>query len=169
MFRINFFIIIFSPYAVKPNLFNISIPETQRLRSQVAFLERKCNKATTFIDERSRVIDINVGDEIWIPVFEIHKDPKYYPDPEKFIPERFSYENRSNIDPATYLNFGLGPRNCIGSRFGLMQAKAIIFHLLSQFSLEMSSKTQHPFKFPNRGVQFIPSKGFWLHFRTLKQ
>lgn len=45
------------------------------------------------------------------------RDPKYYPDPETFDPERFSDDNKSNIEPMSYLPFGVGPRNCIGSSF----------------------------------------------------
>lgn len=49
-----------------------------------------------------------------VPIYGIHHDSKYYHDPEQFDPERFSDENKSNIVPATYLPFGIGPRNCIG-------------------------------------------------------
>lgn len=54
------------------------------------------------------------GIAFWIPVYGIHHDPNYYPDPEKFDPDRFSDENKNNILPGTYLPFGSGPRNCIG-------------------------------------------------------
>lgn len=54
------------------------------------------------------------GVPIWIPIYGLHRDPKYYPDPQKFDPERFSDENKSSIVPGTYLPFGIGPRNCIG-------------------------------------------------------
>lgn len=54
------------------------------------------------------------GVPIWIPIYGLHHDPKYYPDPEKFDPERFSDENKRNIVPGTYLPFGIGPRKCIG-------------------------------------------------------
>lgn len=47
-------------------------------------------------------------------MFSLHYDENYFPDPEKFIPHRFSDENKGNIKPFTYMPFGVGPRNCIG-------------------------------------------------------
>lgn len=41
-------------------------------------------------------------------------DPNYFPNPKKFDPERFSDENKTSIDPFTYLPFGAGQRICIG-------------------------------------------------------
>lgn len=51
---------------------------------------------------------------MWIPNFSLMRDPKYFPNPEKFDPERFSDDNKDSINPTTYLPFGIGPRNCIG-------------------------------------------------------
>lgn len=58
------------------------------------------------------MIDEDVA--IAIPVQAIQNDPKYFENPEKFIPERFSPENVKDIKPFTYLPFGDGPRACIG-------------------------------------------------------
>ena len=46
----------------------------------------------------------------------IQHDPEYYPNPEKFDPERFSEANKSKRRPCTFLPFGDGPRNCIGMK-----------------------------------------------------
>lgn len=50
-----------------------------------------------------------------IPVYGIQHDEEYFPDPEKFDPERFNETNKHNIQPFTYLPFGDGPRICIGN------------------------------------------------------
>jgi cytochrome P450 family 6 len=60
---------------------------------------------------------IRKGQKIIIPTYSIHHDPKYYPDPFKFDPERFSEEEKSKRPNGTYLPFGDGPRLCLGIRF----------------------------------------------------
>lgn len=59
-------------------------------------------------------VELNTGDMIMIPIYAIHRDPQYFPDPEKFDPERFNEYNKSKIAPYTYMPFGAGPRSCIG-------------------------------------------------------
>lgn len=54
------------------------------------------------------------GEGIWIPIYAIHHDPQYFPEPKKFDPERFSDDNKSSINPLSFIPFGVGPRNCIG-------------------------------------------------------
>lgn len=47
-------------------------------------------------------------------MYALHYDPQYFPEPQKYLPERFSDENRNKIPPYAYIPFGQGPRNCIG-------------------------------------------------------
>lgn len=62
-------------------------------------------------------LQIRQGETVNIPTWAIHNDPVYYPNPEKFDPERFSEDNKHLIKPFTYMPFGLGPRNCIGKLY----------------------------------------------------
>lgn len=77
-------------------------------------LDRLCTKKYTIENKYGQKHVINEGDIIWIPVYPIHRDPQYYPDPLKFDPERFNDNNDTYIQPYTYIPFGAGPRNCIG-------------------------------------------------------
>jgi cytochrome P450 family 6 len=48
------------------------------------------------------------------PVYALHHDPKYYPDPERFDPERFNEDVKAKRHHYVYLPFGESPRICIG-------------------------------------------------------
>jgi len=78
---------------------------------------------------------IPVGMVVSVPVERIHYDPKYYPNPEKFDPERFSAANNSNRNQSAYLPFGIGPRNCIGMRLAIVELKVALSYLIFNFQL----------------------------------
>ena len=63
------------------------------------------------------------GTGVLAATWVLHHNEKFWPDPWKFDPERFAPENRDKIIEMTYMPFGEGPRNCIGRRFALMEAK----------------------------------------------
>ena len=76
-------------------------------------LNRECTK-------RYQIPGTNVilekGIQVVIPTMGIHYDPQYFPEPEKFDPERFSEEAKSKRHHYVYLPFGGGPRICIGKK-----------------------------------------------------
>lgn len=92
------------------------ISETLRKWPGAVSLDRMCTKDFVFEADGKR-IEIKRGQTIIIPVVGLHHDPQYFPNPEKFDPERFSSENKDNITPFTYMPFGEGPRICIGVLF----------------------------------------------------
>lgn len=123
--------------------------------------DRSCAKTYVIEKEDGQKVTINPGDVVMFPIYGLQHDPEYFPEPKKFDPERFSDENKDSFPPGAYMPFGMGPRNCIGSRFALMEVKAVIFYLLKAFSFEISAKTQAPIKLENSFV-LKPEKGFFL-------
>ncbi|XP_042910824.2 cytochrome P450 9e2-like [Parasteatoda tepidariorum] len=82
-----------------------------------------------------------------LPILGIHRDPKYYPNPEKFDPDRFSAEEIAKRDPNVYFPFGLGPRNCIGMTFARLTSKVCLVYVLSCFNIKTCSQTKVPLEF----------------------
>uniref|UniRef100_A0AC35FDL4 Cytochrome P450 n=1 Tax=Panagrolaimus sp. PS1159 TaxID=55785 RepID=A0AC35FDL4_9BILA len=76
--------------------------------------------------------------------WSIHHDPKYWgDDAEEFVPERWDPElDRIPKDPYAYQPFGLGPRQCMGMRFGLLEIKLMFCHLLKNFRIEATKNTK---------------------------
>ena len=74
-------------------------------------------------------------------IHSIHHDEEYYPNANKWDPERFMPENRDKLVPYTYFPFGIGPRNCVGMRFALMEAKTAAAYLVNKFHFYKTPKT----------------------------
>lgn len=58
--------------------------------------------------------------------------------------------------------FGVGPRNCIGSRFALMEAKILFYHLLLHFEIVPVEKTDNPLQLVKGNFILAVTNGFWL-------
>lgn len=81
----------------------------------IAF-DRVAAKSYTIKPEKpwEKPFTLDPGTSCAILIMAIHRDAKYWPDPDKFDPERFSEDNKANLNLNAYFPFGLGPRNCIG-------------------------------------------------------
>ena len=118
------------------------VNETLRKWSPIKVIKRSANKDYELVDEETgKSYFIKEDTDIIIPIAQIHMNPKYFPDPTTFDPDRFSYENMGKIKSGTFVPFGLGPRNCFGMRLGYLQTKLIIFSIVSKFHIEKSEKT----------------------------
>nr|CAI5826710.1 unnamed protein product [Callosobruchus analis] len=105
---------------------------------------------------------IEEGTKIIVPIAGIHHDDRYYEDPEKFDPDRFTEANKEQRHPYANLSFGEGPRICIGMRFGIMQTKVGLASILKNYRVSLNEKTKTPLKISIRS--FIPTTdgGMWL-------
>lgn len=110
------------------------IYETLRLLPVIGLFGRHLHEdLSVCIDNETRIIP--AGTEILIDSELIHKSPRYWNDPEKFLPERF-LDACTDRDPLAFLAFSFGPRNCIGKQFVLIEEKIIITYILRAFKIE---------------------------------
>lgn len=136
------------------------IDETLRKYPPLNLITRQCIKDYV---EPSSGVTIEKGTKVQISAWGLHMDPEYFPDPERFDPERFSEENKHRIVPFTYIPFGEGPRHCIGMRFGMMQTKVALTCLLRDYLFTVSSETQIPFKWNKYSLLLTTENTIWLN------
>uniref|UniRef100_A0A0A9YR56 Putative cytochrome P450 6a14 n=1 Tax=Lygus hesperus TaxID=30085 RepID=A0A0A9YR56_LYGHE len=100
------------------------------------------------------------GAFVYIPILSVHMDPKFYPEPERFLPERWGPEN--DRPSCTYLPFGTGPRMCIAMRFANMEMMCAISKLLMNFEVSLHPSVRLPpriepfsfFTYPREKIYF---------------
>lgn len=100
---------------------------------------------------------------VWIPISALHYRAEYFPEPNKFKPERFFEENKDQRNMNAYYPFGLGPRMCIGNRFALLEIKVLLFHLLARCDLKPCEKTPIPMQFKKTAISLRAKDGCWLN------
>lgn len=109
------------------------IKEAMRLYPPAWVLNgRQANQDTT-IGEYS----IPAGSVVFISPYVMHRQPHFFPNPERFDPERFTEEREKALPRYAYMPFGGGPRICIGNAFAMMEAHLIVATIAQQFELEL--------------------------------
>ncbi|KAJ3654762.1 hypothetical protein Zmor_013929 [Zophobas morio] len=141
---------------------HMCVCETLRKYPVLPFLDRRCKEDYQIPD--SNVV-IEKGTPVFIPMFGLHYDEKYFPDPQKYDPERFSDENIKKVTPFSYIPFGEGPRNCIGERFGMLGTKLGLIHILSEFEVEKTHDTPEPLQFEAKSLVLASKVGLPMKFR----
>jgi len=88
---------------------------------------------------------IPVGSTLFFSPWTLHRDARWFPEPETFRPERWIDGSASRLPKYAYLPFGGGPRICIGERFATMEMVLILATLVRRFRFEMVGADPPPF------------------------
>ncbi|KAJ8729843.1 hypothetical protein PYW07_016881 [Mythimna separata] len=143
------------------------INETLRKWTPAIFMDRTCQKTYELPPphEGGKPYTLKPGDVVYNMVNCIQMDPRYFPDPHKFDPERFSEENKHKIKPCTYSPFGGGPRICIGMRFAMMELKVLVYLIMLNFTIVKTEKTIDPIKLKPHNFNIRAVGGTWVKFQ----
>ncbi|XP_030754985.1 cytochrome P450 4C1-like [Sitophilus oryzae] len=128
------------------------ISESLRLLPPVPLVARYLNK------------DIQIGDKTFpkganviLYTHALHRNSKYWPNPEKFDPDRFLPEEIAKRPPYCYMTFSGGPRNCIGKLYAMMSMKVVVANVIRHFRI--SSKYRSVDEMELRGLITMRTKG----------
>ncbi|MFI6235590.1 cytochrome P450 [Micromonospora sp. NPDC050784] len=97
------------------------IEEAMRLYPPVWMLSRIPQKADTIGG-----YDVPAGVDVLICPYTLHRNPEFWPEPERFRPERFDKDGTASRPRYAYIPFGAGPRFCVGNNLGMMEAAFVV-------------------------------------------
>lgn len=143
----------------------ISFTEALRKWPPTGFSDRTCNKSVTLTDFSRQKVTLIPGDLVIFPTYSYHRDPNYFPDPNKFDPLRFSDNNKRPEHQFVYQPFGLGPRQCIANRFAIMEGKIFVYCLLLKFEIVKNNKTDVPLQLMKGIGAYRAVNGIHLTFK----
>uniref|UniRef100_U5EWR0 Putative cytochrome n=1 Tax=Corethrella appendiculata TaxID=1370023 RepID=U5EWR0_9DIPT len=117
------------------------IKESLRLRPPVPFFSR-----TTSEDEFLGKYFVPKGTFVSINTYYLHRNEKYFPDPDKFDPDRFANDSEKyksvEKHPFAYIPFSAGPRNCIGQKFALLEEKSLLSGVIRNYKIKSVQKRE---------------------------
>uniref|UniRef100_A0A182PYY9 Uncharacterized protein n=1 Tax=Anopheles epiroticus TaxID=199890 RepID=A0A182PYY9_9DIPT len=107
------------------------IKEGLRLYPSIPIIGRRLTE-----DVRLAEHVLPAGTNAVIVVYQLHRDPAVFPNPDRFNPDHFLGDGQRPRHPFAYIPFSAGPRNCIGQKFGALEAKAVLVAVLRQYRVE---------------------------------
>jgi cytochrome P450 len=111
------------------------ITESQRLYPPAWAIGRKALRAFEVAGYR-----LPAGTNVIVSQWVVHRDPRYYPDPERFDPDRWRDEaGRRSFPKFAYLPFGAGPRVCVGASLALTESALVLATLIQRFRFSLAS------------------------------
>jgi len=98
---------------------------------------------------REALVDVEIGgyrlpkgSTFFMSQWVMHRDPKFFADPEEFRPQRWSGDAQRRLPRFAYFPFGGGPRICIGNRFAMMEATLILAAMAQRFSFATTPESR---------------------------
>jgi cytochrome P450 len=84
------------------------------------------------------------GAQIWMSQYVLHRDARYFDQPEQFRPERWADDLQKKLPRHAYFPFGGGPRVCIGNSFAMMEATLLCAAIAQRFRLAKAGPDPKP-------------------------
>lgn len=110
------------------------VEEAMRLYPPAYFIDRVNIEPDSF-----NGMDFESGANLLFSVYEIHRHPKLWEQPDDFLPERF--EEGSRKFSSQYFPFGAGPRKCIGNNFAMFEMIIAVSELISIYKIRPNFET----------------------------
>jgi cytochrome P450 len=108
------------------------LTESMRLFPPAWAIGRRC-----VVEHDARGYAIHGGSIVIVSPYLVHRDPRWYEDPEDFVPERWTDEERAKRPRHAFLPFGAGPRMCVGEPFAWQEAVLVLATMARRWRLRL--------------------------------
>lgn len=109
--------------------------------------------------------DLPAGTQFAIFQYGLHRDPRHFPEPERFLPGRWTEDFERSLPKLAYMPFGAGPRICIGNTFAMVEGVLLLACLLRRFHVELAQAPHLDLLF---SITLRPSAGVRVRLRPRK-
>ncbi len=113
------------------------LEETLRLYPPVWLFTRRAEQDDAFTE-----FDVNAGTDIYLSPFILHRTKEYWPDPDRFDPDRFGKDSKYKKGDRPYFPFSLGPRRCLGEYFSFLEMKVHLGLLIQKFHMTLATNDE---------------------------
>ncbi|XP_037039727.1 probable cytochrome P450 28a5 [Bradysia coprophila] len=143
--------------------------ETLRISPPGFVVMKVCTEQTELINHDGKPVTIEKGTVVHIPIYSIHNDPDYFPNPTTFDPDRFeSVDLKTMRDKGLFFPFGHGHRMCLGMRFSTLQIKAAIAAIVSNFEISVNPRTVEPIIVKPKEFLYLAVNNVYLDYKAIK-
>ncbi|RAG85689.1 cytochrome P450 [Streptacidiphilus pinicola] len=98
--------------------------------------------------------EVPVGTTVWASQWSVHRDPRLFPEPDAFHPERWDPDAPTPVPDHAWFPFGGGQRTCLGARFALVEAALLLAVLAQRWRVDTDPAEVKPFT----GLTLQPSR-----------
>lgn len=137
------------------------INESMRLYPPAWYISREPVEDVTIGGYR-----LPAGCEVAMSQWVMHRSADYFPDPDAYVPERWSAGFEKSLPDYVYFPFGAGPRVCIGNNFALMEATLVLASTVQAFVVELDPAHE---VVPEPSITLRPQNGIRVRVRRRKE
>lgn len=139
------------------------VDETMRLYPPgLSFVTRQAKEEYIYNGTRFKA-----GTCFMVPQYYVQRDPRYWPDPLEFKPERFSPDNEGTFKKTAYTAFGVGPRQCVGTRMSMLEMRCVAAKILQKYRLELGPSQKGTMELGQYAMVSTPANGPWILLHSL--
>jgi cytochrome P450 len=108
------------------------LQEALRLRQPILVISRRAR-----CDTQLRSLSIPAGSELFYSPYGLHRDPRHFPEPHRFDPDRWLVTPAGTLPRGAYVPFGGGPRHCIGEQFAWVMMAVVVVEVIRRWRLRL--------------------------------